>query len=106
MKNCEHFIFYGRDNVFFRRSDTLGDTGFSQKQLHEIFKTAVARNRRKKVKSSVQPAKKLLGLKTYKFIFVQKLRESHCVAKVRYCNWFCAAMCSSAVDALLTHFMD
>ena len=92
--------------MFFRRSDTLGDTGFSQKQLQKILKTAVARSRRNKVMSSVQPAKKLLGPKTYKFIFVQKLRESHCVAKVRFCNWFFAALCSSAVDALLTHFMD
>lgn len=106
MNNCEHFIFYRRDNVFFRRSDTLGDTGFSKKQLHEIFKTAVARSRRNKVMSFVQPTKKLLGLKTHKFILVQKLRESHCVAKVRFCNWFCAALYSSAVDALLTHFMD
>jgi len=57
-------------------------------------------------KSHVQAAIKSLRLKPYKFTFVHNLKEADHAAKVRFCNWFCEAVCNVVLGPFLNYCTD
>jgi hypothetical protein len=56
--------------------------------------------------SSVHTTTKQLFLQPHKFRVANEIQEADCVAKVRFWNWFNAAVCNGEVSPLLTGFTD
>ena len=82
-------------HMFFRVS--LGDTGVrSETHPHKDYPRKMVYQRHLYTE--------LFHLKPYKFAVVQKLQKENCVAKVRFCNRLCEAVCTGEGNVLLTSF--
>jgi hypothetical protein len=57
-------------------------------------------------KSHVYPATKSLRWKPYKFTFVHNLKEANRAARVRFCSWFCEAVCNVVLGPFLNYCTD
>jgi hypothetical protein len=57
-------------------------------------------------KSHVHAAIKSLRLKPYKFTFVHNLKEADHAARVRFCDWFCEAVCKVVLRPFLNYCAD
>jgi hypothetical protein len=55
-------------------------------------------------KSHVHAATKSLRLKPYKFTFVHNFKEADHAARVRFCNWFCEAVCNVVLGPFLSYY--
>jgi hypothetical protein len=55
---------------------------------------------------SVPPSTRLFRSKTHTFTAVQNPQEADYAARVRFCNWFCEAVCNGKVKILLPGLRD
>jgi len=74
--------------------------------MKKNFKAVIVGNWGATVTCTLSKKKKMLLLKPYKVIVVQKLQKANCAACVHFCSCFCTATCRRKVDSLPNYFID